>query len=282
MSLFCGIVGSYDQKTKKHEVLYEDKSKLQYSADAVREMISTFELWYARVSCGGRTMSRKKASPYIVKAHRKKQIQDKAEAGAVDLTVSAAAAAATTEEETSEAAVRMAVNIKKMKVSELRALCAKEMLNESGLKAVLQQRLMEHYKCQNILQETTKGKHKCVWKRKKFDATPTPFTDQGFNEASLKKHLPSFAQGKMPSQGECYDFFMTEEMWNLGLGCTNNYPRQIRSQMQPPPWHNPKMPWPPLWTEKPWVFNMEQFKTNTAVLYKVGSDWRSTFDVRRT
>ena len=271
-SLFCGVVGCYDQTTKRHEVLYEDESTITYAPDEVREMITTFESWYAKVSCGGRAMTRKQAAPYIVKAHRKKQVQDEAERGTVDLTAAAASSVTEPEkskEHASHAAIQMAVKIKKMKVKELREECTKAMLDESGLKKALQERLMEHYKCKDILHETTKGKHSCVWTRKTFDATPTPFTDQDFNEKSLAQYLPSFPE-TMPNPGECYDFFMIEEMWRLGLECTNIYPRIIRSQMQPPPWHRAKLPWPPVWTETPWTFTMQQFKANTAALYMLG------------
>lgn len=237
LSLFCGVVDSYNQTTKKHDVNYEDESTLSYSADEIGEMIATFDLWYAKVSRGGRTMTRKKAAACIVKAHRRKQVQDAAESATVDLTAAPTAAAASatmTAEEVNHEAVKMAVRIKKMRVKEMREECGKLMLNESGLKKALQERLMQHYKCQNILQETVKGKHACKWERKKFDAAPTPFTDAGFNVRSLIVHLPSFPDA-VPSPGECHGFFVTDEMWRLGLECTNYYPRTIRSQMQPPP-----------------------------------------------
>ena len=280
-SLFCGVVGTYNQTSKKHDVLFEDNSTLSYYADEITAMITTFEVWYNKVSRGGRAMTRKKASPYIVKAHRRKQIQDAAES-TVSLTLPAAADASTTtteEDRSSDELIRMAVEIKKMKLKELRAACGKAMLNESGLKKELQQRLMEHHKCNNIVQETTKGKHACTWERKKFNATPTPFTDERFNVESLTKHLPSFPDA-VPEPGECYDFFVTDEMWKLGLGCTNNYPRTIRSQMQPPPWHRANLPWPPKWTETPWQFTMKQFKANTVVLYELGLKHKGKDDLR--
>ena len=72
-------------------------------------------------------------------------------------SVSAAAAASATnlddydaddeDEEDDERAIAMGVAIKKMKVKELRQECAKAMLNESDLKAELQDRLLQHYKC---------------------------------------------------------------------------------------------------------------------------------------
>ena len=79
--------------------------------------------------------------------------------------------------------------------------------------------------------EKTKGKHVYKWQQhKKFDVTPVPFTNEGFNLVSLSKHLPSFPE-TIPDPGECYDFFMTDEIFDIGLQCTNQYPRQIRSQM---------------------------------------------------
>ena len=280
-SLFCGIIGNYDQTTKKHEVNYEDKSTISYSADEVMKMIETFELWYNKVSRGGRMMSRSKAGRYIVKAHKREQIQKKAkETTIVDLSsASAAAYDADDEEEDNDRAIAMAISIKKMKVKQLREECAKAMLNDSGLKKVLQQRLLQHYKCKDVATEVTKGKHKCKWRRKQFPAAPTPFTDDKFNVTSLKQHLPSFPDA-VPSPGECYGFYMTDEMWDLGRTCTNMYPTTLRSQMQPPPWHSPKNPWSPRWTETPWTFSSEEFRNNTVALYKLGLKHKGKDDLR--
>ena len=226
-SLFVGVVGNYIQSTKKHQVNYEDGSTISYSADQVMKLIETFEFWYDKVSRGGRMMPRLKAAKFIVKAHRRAQIQKQAKASAiVDLSSASAAAEAEAEdaddedEEADDARVAMAVSIKKMKVKQLREECVKAMINESGLKKVLQERLLEHYKCKDVGKEVTKGKHKCKWERKQFPATPRPFTDEAFNVTSLTQHLPSFPDAN-PSPGEYYGFFMTPEMWELGRTCTN-------------------------------------------------------------
>ena len=165
----------------------------------------------------------------------------------------------------------MSVYIAKMNVKELRARCDKLKLNSTGLKKDLRDRLAEHYKCSVVTQEKIKGKHKCKWENKIFaDAcTPRPFTDADFNVESLTRLLTCFPD-RMPTCGECYEFFHTEEMWELGLTCTNNYPRTIRSQLQPPPWHKSSKPWPPVWTANPWTFTMKEFKNCTAALYLLG------------
>ena len=172
-------------------------------------MIETFEFWYAKVSRGGRTMTRRKTSPYIVKAHRRQQIQKNVKkARLVDLIPGAAAASTTNfddedaDDEEDEARIKKAVAIKKMKVKDLRAECTKLLLNESGLKSELQQRLLQHCQCKDIRQEVTRGKHKCKWERKQYPAPPTPFTDDEFNATSLKGYLPSFPDA-VPSPGEC-------------------------------------------------------------------------------
>ena len=136
----------------------------------------------------------------------------------------------------------MAVSIKKMKVKQLRVECDKAMINDSGFQKALQQRLLQHYKCKDVVTEVMKGNHKCKWRRKQFPATPTPFTDDKFNAKSLEQHLPSSFPGAIPSPCECYGFYITDEMWNLGRTCTNIYPTTLRSQMQPPPWHSSKQP----------------------------------------
>ena len=250
---FVVLLAHTTNNKKKHEVNYEDNTTVLYTANEVMAIIETFEFWYEKVSRGGRTMPRRKASPYIVKAHRREQIQKQAKkAKSVPLASSSAAAAASAtnfddedaddeDEEDDERAIAMGVAIKKMKVKELRQECAKAMLNESGLKAELQDRLLQHYKCKDVQTEVRKGKHKCKWERKQFPAPPTPFTDEDFNAESLKEHLPSFPDA-VPSPGECYGFYMTDDMWELGRSCTNMYPTTLRSQMQPPPWHSAKKP----------------------------------------
>ena len=291
-SLFCGTVGTYNQQKKQHAVNYEDKTTFLYTANEVMAMIETFEYWYDKVSHGGRTMPRRKASPYIVKVHRREQIQKQAKkTKSVRLTSASASAAASAtnfddedtndedEDDEDERAVAMGVAIRKMKVKELQQECAKAMLNESGLKAELQARLLEHYKCKDVQTEVRKGKHKCKWERKQFPAPPTPFTDEDFNAASLDIHLDSFPDA-VPSPGECYDFYVTDEMWELGRSCTNMYPTTLRSQMQPPPWHSAKKPWPPKWTETPWIFTPEQFKDNTVALYMLGLKHKGKDDLR--
>ena len=283
-SLFCGVVGNYDQTTKKHQVNYEDKSTISYSADETMKMIETFEFWYDKVSCGGRMMPRRKAGRYIVKAHRRKQIQKKAkETTIVDLSSTATANFsdddADEESEEDDRAIAIATSIKKMKVKQLREECVKVMLSDSGLKHALQERLLQHYNCKDVTKEVTKGKHKCKWERKQFPAKPTPFTDNTFNATSLKQHLSSFPDA-VPSPGNCYGFYMTDEMWELGRTCTNMYPTTLRSQMQPPPWHSAKKPWPPKWTERPWTFSPQQFKNNTVALYMLGLKHKGKDDLR--
>ena len=76
-SLFCGIVSNYNQETQKHTVEWEDDTTIEYSASAIMEMREIFESWYARVSLGGRNMSRANAGPFMVKAHKREQVQKK-------------------------------------------------------------------------------------------------------------------------------------------------------------------------------------------------------------
>ena len=270
-SLFCGIVGNYNQRTKKHSVEWEDDTTIVYTASEIITMRETFESWYARVSLGGRNMSRANASRFMVKAHKREQVQNQAKKS--NASAAAAVSESSSEEDEEDRATRMSVYIMKMNVKDLRARCDKLKLNSTGLKKELRARLTQHYNCSRSLveKETTKGKHTCKWERKIFadECASRPFTDTEFNVVSLTRLLPSFPDS-IPSCGECYDFFHTPEMWQLGLDCTNNYPRTIRSQMQPPPWHKANQPWPPVWTDNPWTFTMKQFKANTAVMYLLG------------
>lgn len=270
-SLFCGIVGDYDQRTKRHSVEWEDDTKFNYTAAEVTKMRETFELWYARVSLNGRNMSRANAAPFMVKAHKREQVQKQANKANASAAASAVAASDDSSEDEEDRTARMSVYIMKMNVKDLRDRCDKLKLNSTGLKKDLRARLAQHYNCSLVSKETTTGKHACKWERKVFadECTKREFTDTDFNVASLTRLLPSFPDS-MPSCGECYDFFHTNDMWELGLNCTNNYPRTIRSQMQPPPWHRANQPWPPVWTEHPWTFDMKQFKSNTAALYLLG------------
>ena len=43
-SLFIGVVGNYNQTTKKHSVAWEDDTNHVYSAKEIMEMRETFEL----------------------------------------------------------------------------------------------------------------------------------------------------------------------------------------------------------------------------------------------
>ena len=65
VSLFCGVVGNYNQQTKKHTVEWEDKTSIAYTGKEVETMRKTFEDWYGKVSLGGRRMSRSNAAPFF-------------------------------------------------------------------------------------------------------------------------------------------------------------------------------------------------------------------------
>ena len=182
-------------------------------------------------------MSRANAGPFMVKAHKREQVQKQAKkASAATVSTALSDSSTDSEDEDEDKAARMSVYIMKLNVKELRARCERLGLNSTGLKKELRARLAQYYNCSLVSKETTKGKHKCKWERKIFadECTPRPFTDTEFNVESLTRLLPSFPDS-IPSAGECYDFFHTDEMWDIGLTCTNNYPTTIRSQMQPPP-----------------------------------------------
>ena len=52
------MVSKYNQQTNQYEVNYEDSTTVFYNSKEVMNMIRTFEFWYTKVFCGGRTMTR--------------------------------------------------------------------------------------------------------------------------------------------------------------------------------------------------------------------------------
>ena len=226
-------------------------------------------------------MSRRAAGPFIVKAHKRSMVQARAEAQrtVIELDPNAVTAAELPEETAEENAIKMAAKIKKMKVVELRQECVKAMISEAGLKAELQKRLLQFYNCNVIHAQTVRGKHKATWKRRRVPVQKRPFTNQSFNVESLTKMLPSFPDS-LPTPRECFSFYFTDEMFELGRTCTNMYPRFLRSQMQPPPWHNDRNPWPPKWTDHPWNFTPEQFQNCVGALYMLGVKHKGKDDLR--
>ena len=115
-SLFCGIVGSYDQNAKKYTVEWEDDTTIQYTEVEIINMRKTFEFWYARVSLGDRNMSRVNASPFVVKAHKRNLVKKQAKKATASVAAAAAAVSESSSEDDEEKAAKMSVYIAKMNV----------------------------------------------------------------------------------------------------------------------------------------------------------------------
>ena len=74
----------------------------------------------------------------------------------------------------------------------------------------------------------------------------------------------------MPTPVECHNFFITPEMWILGLDEFNHYPKHIAAQQVRPPWIASNQPWPPKWCENPLEFNLAEYQHHTMLLHMLG------------
>ena len=236
-------------------------------------MATTFEHWYGRVSNMGRNMHRSNAAEAVRAAHRKSLIA-KSASKSIPLPLEIAAKV---DESGSDAAAkkRAAIvhSIKCMKKAQCVKACSDLQLNTSGRVAELRDRLASHYEVDltNDDDSAPEGpKHKAKWGTRRIPVNPIPFTNQDFNKESLSKHLPGFKDGIMPEPHQCYTFYHTQEMWDLGRRQTNKYPYFLAASQVRPPWLHPSMPWPPEWCKKPKKFTDELFKSCTMTQYILG------------
>ena len=266
--LYTGTVTQYDQKTKKFTIIYHaDKYIEKCVASVVHKLRKTFEKWYAKVSVKGQRFTRKQALPIVCKAYDNETQMLKAKLGApIDLTAYPAPGQASKDQQ-----IKLALSIKAMKVVALRRELNKVNMNSSGLKSELQERLADHYKVTLPGKESKgePGKHKAAWSNKELKVTPTKFTDQGFNETSLQGKLAGFPD-RVPEPWKCHNFFVTDDMWELGLEQINLYPKTLAATQTRPPWTPERHPWPPKWTDNPHTFTMPEYQHYTMTMHLLG------------
>ena len=266
--LYTGTVTAYDQKTKKFTVIYHaDKFVEKNSVTDVHKLRKTFEKWYARVSANGQRFSRKKDLPIVCAAYDKETEKLKAKLGApIDLSQYPEPGQAT---ETQQ--IKLALSIKAMRVVRLRSELDALKLNSSGLKQELQERLCKYYKVSLPEKEdaTVSGKHKAKWVNKSLPVTQTDFTEKDFNVKSLAGKLAGFPD-RVPEPWECHNFFVTDEMWQLGVDQANLYPKTLAATSTRPPWTPEQHPCPPKWTAKRHVFDLCEYQHYTMVMHLLG------------
>ena len=266
--LYTGAVTQYDQKSKKFTVIYHsDKYLEKCSAADVHKLRKIFEKWYAKVSVKGQRFTRKQALPIVCQAYDKETQVLKAKLGApIDLSTYPEPGQASEDQR-----VKLALSIKAMKVVTLRSELTQLKMNSSGLKQELQERLAEHYKVELPGKESkeVRNKHKVVWSNKKLPVKQTDFTDQGFNDENLQGKLAGFPD-RVPEPWECHNFFVTDEMWDLGLQQINLYPKTLGATQTRPPWTPERHPWPPKWTSNPHTFDMREYQHYTMVMHLLG------------
>ena len=223
------------------------------------------------VSRGGRTCTRIKAREQIVNAHKKQQIKNKAVR--TDLTPPAEALRRISSEDL-EGQVEVSRVIKVMLKPQCVEHCQKVGIATNGSRQDLRDRLAEYYNIDldaatALKKQGTGAKHAAEWQSTAVPVTPIPFTDSQFNLESLAKFLPSFPD-KMPSPGEAWNFYFTDEMIDLGVTCSNVYPSYLKSCLVRPPWTREGLPWPPKWTSNPVTFNHDTFRQQLMVMYMLG------------
>ena len=258
------------------QVKFSDGITLSYNRDELVSMLDYFEHWYIIVSRGGRTMTRAKARDQIVAAHRKHCIKQKAEEAAAEKSAAAAGSEIdlTVDSDDEEGQLRAACIIKKMVKDDCVQYAKKKGLDTHGTRAELRERIAAHH-CIDLTIADSVGKkmpakHKATWSTKRVHNRRRPFTNEQFNVESLKANLPGYEDGKCPDPWECWEFFFTKEMLDLGVKCSNQYPKYINSCLVRPPWINASLPWPPKWAAKPYKFDAKTFREQIMVLYLLG------------
>ena len=240
------------------QVKFCDNEELEYPLNKIVEYHGLFEHWYKKVSRGGRLFTRYKARPQVISAHAKHVLAQSMDKDPEPAHMSSAGLTGR--------------HIKRMLKADLQKRLAELELSPRGTRQELRTRLANYYKV--VLDEpgdndAAAGKHKTQWKNKEFATGPAPFLDDDFNRISLAQHLPSLADG-LPTPAACWKFYFTEEMVDLGISCTNSYPKYINSLMVRPPWTRKDHPWPPTWVSEPHEFTKEEFMTCLACLFLLG------------
>lgn len=258
---------------------FSDGVTLPYNRAETGKMLDLFEHWYSIVSRGGRFCTRSKARAQIVNAYKKKCVKDKVMASRA--TASAAASATVSEEvdltvdsDDEEGQIRAAIGLRKMKKKECFDVCKKLGVDTHGSVKELRTRIAKVRHIDLAAPDSEKkvrieAKHKATWAPRRVTVERAPFTRERFNMESLTAHLPGFPD-RCPTPAECWQFFFTKEMVQLGVQCTNLYPRYISSCMVRPPWVREDHSWPPKWTASAVKFTEETFVTQLMVLYMLG------------
>ena len=274
--LFVAAKCLYTHQNIHTQVKWSDGVLLEYERDDIGTLLDLFEHWYCIVSRGGRSCTRSKARPQIVSAYKKKLIKDHTmklpNATDPNAPFVAEIDLSTVESDDEEGQVRAAVKISKMLKAECLWECKKQSLDSHGTRTELRDRIAKHHSIDltNVAAEAkVEPKHKATWTTTRIAVTKVPFTYDRFNVLSLTKHLPSFPENT-PEPAECWQFFFTKDMLQLGVECTNNYPKYISSCLVRPPWIREGLPWPPIWTKNPVVFDEATFMTQLVVLYMLG------------
>ena len=262
------------------QVKFSDGVILKYDRDDLVEMLDLFEHWYDLVSKGGRLFTRAKAREQIVAAHRKHLIKQKAQKAAKSKATGAKSKKSkeidlTVDSDDEEGQIRAAFTINHMTKQKCVEYAKQTGIDTHGTRKELRERIAKHHcidltntKSNKPKEET--AKHEATWAPKRVKTKRRPFTGQDFNVKSLEANLPGFKDGKCPDPWECWEFFFTDEMIDLGVKCTNQYPKYLNSCLVRPPWVNSKMPWPPKWTSHPVKFDRKTFKEQMMVLYLLG------------
>lgn len=190
--------------------------------------------------------TRAKATTQVVAAHRRKQIKDHAMSTAASAS-SSAVQLDSIEEGDDAGQIAAAVKISKMLKSECVEECKKLQLDVTGSRAELRERIAAHCHIDLGLAKRTSqqkqptGKHAAHWTANAAHVAPVPFGDSTYNVESLKKLLAGFPD-TMPTPEDCWEFFFTPEMQELGSKCTNIYPKFINSCLVRPPWTRADLP----------------------------------------
>ena len=269
--LYTAVITAYDQKSQKFTVCYHsDKLEEKLTRATTVELHEKFEWWYAKVSQRGQRFTRQQALPVVIGAYdREKIVSNAKKANPVDLTADDTAVA--TNGQKVQRDIERGISISRMKVQQLRDELRELDLNQTGYKLDLQQRLCKHYKCTLPAKaQKVSGKHAATWKPTVLPVERSTFTDTAFNRESLAENLPGFADGQMPEPWQCHNFFFTDSMWELGAARASAYPKTLAAQTTRPPWVAKNLMWPPAWTSKARIYDVNTYQHMTMILHLMG------------